>query len=72
MASNHAIANALYTGEASDQTFKEVFSKAELVDLWDNHCAYKRDDTGEIVAPNAPYDDEVYNALDRYGFWDNK
>lgn len=72
MASNHAIAQALYVGEASDETFRDLFTRDELIELWDNHCVYKRDVNGQIVEPDAPYDDEVYNALDRYGYWDNK
>ena len=68
---NHKIAEALYIGEASDETFKQVFSKDELIELWDNHCVYKLDDDGKVV-DGASYDDEVYNALDRHGYWDNK
>lgn len=71
MASNHAIAEALYRGEASDETYARVFTKNELVELWENHCIYRVDD-GKTIAPTASYDDEVYNALDRHGYWDNK
>lgn len=66
------IAQALYVGEASDEIFKDTFTKQELIDLWHDHCTYHRDEQGNIIDPDASYDDEVYNALDRYGYWDNK
>jgi len=72
MASNHQIAEALYIGQASDETYHKVFSKVELIDLWEGHCIYKTDDNGKLIEPSASYDDEVYNALDRHGYWDNK
>ena len=72
MISNQAIAEALYIGNASDETFKRVFTEKQLVELWENHCIYKTDDNGRLIEPDAPYDDEVYGALDRYGYWDNK
>ena len=72
MTSNHTIAQALYVGKASDETYKEVFTRDELVELWDNHCAYRQDENGQLIEPDASYDDEVYNALDRLGYWDNK
>lgn len=72
MASNHQIAEALYIGQASDETYHKVFTKDELVELWDNHCIYRVDDNGATIPPSASYDDEVYNALDRHGYWDNK
>jgi type I site-specific restriction-modification system R (restriction) subunit len=71
MVQNNQIADALYIGDASDETFKQVFTKTELIDLWENYCVYKHDDNGKLIDP-ASYDDEVYNALDRYGYWDNK
>lgn len=71
MTTNHQIAEALYIGEASDETYAQVFTKEELVELWESHCIYRVQD-GKTIPPVASYDDEVYNALDRYGYWDNK
>ena len=68
---NHKIALALYIGEASDETFRDCFTKQELAELWDSKCVYRLDDEGNLI-DSEPYDDEVYNALDRYGYWDNK
>lgn len=69
--SNNDIANALYIGNASDDTYATVFTKDELVELWEKYCIYTVDENGNTVDPTASYDDEVYNALDRYGYWDN-
>lgn len=71
MTSNHQIAEALYIGEASNETYARVFTKQELVELWEKYCIYQTVD-GKLVPPSASYDDEVYNALDRHGYWDNK
>lgn len=68
---NDKIATALYIGEASDATYFEVFTKQELVELWEGYCVYRVVD-GDTVPPTASYDDEVFNALDRHGYWDNK
>lgn len=69
---NHQIAEALYTGEASDETYARVFTKDELIALWEDYCIYKVGEDGKTIDPTASYDDEVYNALDRHGYWDNK
>lgn len=72
MKNNHDIALKLYDSQVGDDVFKNVFTEDELVDLWTNHCVYKVDDNSKVISPDAPYDDEVYNALERYGYWDNK
>ena len=30
------------------------------------------DEHGNLITDTAAYDDEIYNALDRHGYWDNK
>lgn len=72
LTTNHKIAIALYIGNASDETYRDCFTMQELAELWEAHCIYRNDSEGNITSPDAPYDDEVYNALDRYGYWDNK
>lgn len=68
---NHKIAEALYIGKASDETFARVFTPIELEQLWLKKCVFRVDEDGNLQS-TASYDDEVYNALDRYGYWDNK
>ena len=68
----HEVAEALYSAEATDEVFKNTFTKVELVALWEGHCVYRQDEQGKLIGGDAPYDDEVYGALDRLGYWDNK
>ena len=66
------IANGLYRAQASDELYHIVFTLEQLKQLWEERCVYKTDEHGKLIEPSAAYDDEVYNALDRHGYWDNK
>lgn len=65
------IADGLYKAQATDELYATVFTLKQLKQLWDERCVYKTDKHGNLT-DTAAYDDEVYNALDRYGYWDNK
>lgn len=64
------IADGLYKAQATDELYATVFTLKQLKQLWDERCVY-REVNGKLT-DTAAYDDEVYNALDRYGYWDNK
>ena len=66
------IAEGLYQAQASDELYKTVFTLEQLKQLWEERCTYKTDEHGKLITDTAAYDDEVYNALDRHGYWDNK
>lgn len=65
----HLEALQLYEMQRSAQYFANHFTRAELLDLWNNRCTYKYDRHGKLQDPEA-YDDEVYDALAITGYWD--
>lgn len=59
MTNNSKLAEALYEADKHDpKTWLEVFTKEELVELWDKDCAITENNPF-----GAGYDDEVYEAL---------
>lgn len=60
-----ARANILYDREESTETWIANFTPRELVHLWYYYCTY----TPFNDTPSA-FDDEVYNALYRIGYWE--
>jgi hypothetical protein len=66
----HNIALEMYNSKTT-RGFYEDFTKDELVTLWTHYCIYWTDTKGNTIAPLAPYDDEVYDALARYGYWED-
>lgn len=54
----------LYKKEADAEAFVDNFTLEELVTLWYLKCLYTETNDG------SSYDDEVYDALYRLGYWD--
>ena len=59
-----ALAHQLYEKDADAGAFVDNFTLEELVTLWYLKCTYTQTNSGSA------YDDEVYDALYRLGFWD--
>ncbi|MDQ0825390.1 hypothetical protein QFZ60_001563 [Arthrobacter sp. B2I5] len=57
-------AESIYGLEDAADLFYKVFTREYLVLLWENFCVY----TDERMT-TASYDDEVYDALARHGYW---
>lgn len=68
-----AKAYALYDKSVEDRTinagkaFFEEFTLRELANLWEFKCVYTKENTWGVA-----YDDEVYEALDAYGYFNSK
>lgn len=57
-------AHQLYEKDADAGAFVDNFTLEELVTLWYLKCTYTQTNSGSA------YDDEVYDALYRLGYWD--
>lgn len=69
LAKLNAQALNLYDGGSTTEDWLSEFEALALAKLWHSYCTYREDEQGKLVEP-AAYDDEVYNALDRLGYWD--
>ena len=67
----HNIALEIYNSRTS-RRFSEDFTKDELITLWTEYCIFTKDKEGNFIPPKTPYDDEVYDALDKLGYWDER
>lgn len=65
LAKLHAQALALYDKEATEADYRAEFTPLQLCKLWHEYCVLTPENT-----TGAPYDDEVYDALDTLGYFD--
>ena len=61
----------LYDLQAGASIFYAMFTKDELITLWKDYCVYRKDDNGMLTG-GASFDDEVYDALSNYNYFNEK